>query len=63
VRLRLPALGLLGPLGSIGAASAMTMATVKAHWGKPIWMNKGGAELAVTYGTIALAVGLAGPGA
>ena len=26
-------------------------------------MTKGGAELAVTYGTIALAVGLTGPGA
>jgi putative oxidoreductase len=57
------ALGLLSPLGSIGAISAMTMATVKAHWGKPIWVNKGGAELAVTYGTIALGVGLTGPGA
>jgi putative oxidoreductase len=57
------ALGLLSPLGSIGAISAMTMAAVKAHWGKPIWVNKGGAELAVTYGTIALAVGLTGPGA
>src|SRR5438552_1840773 len=57
------ALGLLSPLGSIGALAAMTMATVKAHWGKPIWVNKGGAELAVTYGTIALAVGLTGPGA
>jgi putative oxidoreductase len=57
------ALGLLSPLGSIGAISAMTMATVKAHWGKPIWVTKGGAELAVTYGTIALAVGLTGPGA
>jgi putative oxidoreductase len=57
------ALGLLSPLGSIGAISAMTMATVKAHWGKPIWVNKGGAELAVAYGTIALAVGLTGPGA
>jgi putative oxidoreductase len=57
------ALGLLSPLGSIGAISAMTMATVKAHWGKPIWVSKGGAELAVTYGTIALAVGLTGPGA
>src|SRR5919201_2805011 len=56
------ALGLLSPLGSIGAISAMTMATVKAHWGKPIWVTKGGAELAVTYGTIALAVGLTGPG-
>src|SRR5919204_437593 len=57
------ALGLLSPLGSIGAISAMTMATVKAHWGKPIWVTKGGAELAVTYGTIALAVGLTGPAA
>jgi hypothetical protein len=36
VRLRLLALGLLRPLGSIEAASAMTMATVKAHWGKPM---------------------------
>jgi putative oxidoreductase len=57
------ALGLFSPLGSIGAVSAMAMATVKAHWGKPIWVNKGGAELALTYGTIALGVGLTGPGA
>lgn len=56
------ALGLLSPLGSIGAVSAMTMATAKAHWGKPIWTSKGGAELAVTYGAIALGVGLTGPG-
>ena len=28
------ALGLLSPLGSIGALAAMTMATVKAHWGQ-----------------------------
>ena len=57
------ALGLLSPLGSIVALAALTMATVKAHWGKPIGVNMGGAELAVTYGTIALAVGLTGPGA
>lgn len=57
------ALGLLTPLGSIGAISAMTMATAKAHWGKPIWVSKGGAELAVTNGAIALALASIGPGA
>ena len=41
----------------------MTMATVKAHWGKPIWVNKGGAELPATNLTIACALILTGPGA
>jgi putative oxidoreductase len=35
---------LLGPLGVIGA---MSMATRKAHWGKPVWVTEGGAELPV----------------
>ena len=55
-------LGLLTPLGSIASISAMTMATAKAHWGKPIWAQKGGAEMAVTYGALALGLGLLGPG-
>jgi putative oxidoreductase len=57
------ALGLLSPLGSIGAISAMAMAIGKAHWGKPIWAAKGGAELPLTNLSIALAVALIGPGA
>jgi putative oxidoreductase len=40
----------------------MTMATLKAHWGKPIWVTSGGAELPVTHIAVALALALAGPG-
>jgi putative oxidoreductase len=58
----LTALGLLNPLGPISIMAAMTMATAKAHWGKPIWNTEGGAELPVTYLTAALAIALAGPG-
>jgi putative oxidoreductase len=41
----LTALGLLNPLGPLGVIGAMSMATRKAHWGKPIWVTEGGAEL------------------
>jgi putative oxidoreductase len=41
----LTALGLLHPLGPLGIIGAMSMATRKAHWGKPIWVTEGGAEL------------------
>jgi putative oxidoreductase len=43
----LTALGLLNPLGPLGIIGAMAMATRKAHWGKPIWVTEGGAELPV----------------
>ena len=43
----LTALGLLKPLGPLGVIGAMAMATRKAHWGKPIWVTEGGAELPV----------------
>jgi putative oxidoreductase len=43
----LTALGLLNPLGPLGIIAAMSMATTKAHWGKPIWVTEGGAELPV----------------
>src|SRR5436305_7886399 len=56
------ALGLLNPFGPLGAAGAMSMATAKAHWGKPIWNTKGGAELPVTNIAAALPLALAGPG-
>jgi putative oxidoreductase len=40
-------LGMASPLGPILAIAAMVMASVKAHWGKPIWATSGGAELPV----------------
>jgi putative oxidoreductase len=43
----LTALGLLNPLGPLGIIASMSMATTKAHWGKPIWATEGGAELPV----------------
>jgi putative oxidoreductase len=55
-------LGFLHPLGPLGTMGAMIMATVKAHWGKPIWANKGGAELPVLNMAAALALTLTGPG-
>lgn len=58
----LTALGLLYPLGPIGTMGGMVMATAKAHWGKPIWVTQGGAELPVTNLAIALALTLSGPG-
>ncbi len=58
----LTTLGFLHPLGPLGTMGAMIMATVKAHWGKPIWANKGGAELPVINMGTALALTLTGPG-
>ena len=43
----LTALGFLKPLGPLGVIASMSMATRKAHWGKPIWVTEGGAELPV----------------
>ncbi len=58
----LTALGFLYPLGPLGTMGAMIMATVKTHWGKPIWASKGGAELPVINMAAALALTLTGPG-
>ncbi|HET6382807.1 MAG TPA: DoxX family protein [Armatimonadota bacterium] len=58
----LTALGFLHPLGPVGVMSAMSMATAKVHWGKPIWAQSGGAELPVAYAAAAAAVIIAGPG-
>ncbi|MFL5733781.1 MAG: DoxX family protein [Chloroflexia bacterium] len=55
-------LGFLNPLGSLGITGAMGMAIGKAHWGKPIWVTSGGAELPVINIAVALALGLSGPG-
>ncbi len=58
----LTALGFLHPLGPIAMGSMMIAATYKGHWGKPIWANKGGAELAVSFLSSAVVAGTHGPG-
>ena len=58
----LTGLGLLHPLGPIGTMGGMVVAIVKAHWGKPIWANRGGAELPITYLAMALGLICTGPG-
>ena len=40
----------------------MAIATTKAHWGKPIWVTEGGAELPVTNIAAATALIVGGPG-
>ena len=52
----LTALGLLNPLGPLGVIAAMSMATTKAHWGKPIWVTEGGAELPVLNIAVSMAL-------
>jgi putative oxidoreductase len=56
------ALGLLNPLGPVNTIGAMSMATAKGHWGKPIWVTAGGAELPLTNVAIATALAIIGPG-
>lgn len=57
----LTVLGFLNPLGPLGIIGSMAMATTKAHWGKPIWVTEGGAELPVTNIAAATALILNGP--
>ena len=52
-----------GPISSTATLSTMAMATAKGHWGKPIWVTEGGAELPLVYGVTATALALTGPGA
>lgn len=58
----LTTLGLLHPVGPVMTMGSMAIATAKVHWGKPIWVSTGGAELPVTNLAIATALTLAGPG-
>lgn len=55
-------LGFLNPIGPLGAIGAMGMAATKVHWGKPVWVTSGGAELPLTNIAAATALALAGPG-
>jgi putative oxidoreductase len=57
----LTALGLFNPLGPLGVIASMSMATRKAHWGKPIWVTEGGAELPVLNIATSTALMLRGP--
>jgi len=58
----LTALGFLHPVGPITTLAPMVVAWGRAHWGKPIWVTSGGAELPATNIAIALALALIGPG-
>jgi putative oxidoreductase len=59
----LTALGLFYPLGPITLLGPMSMAIGKVHWGKPIWVTEGGAELPLTNMAVGVALALTGPGA
>lgn len=54
-------LGLFNPIGPLSVIGAMSMATVTAHKGKPIWVTEGGAELPVMNIATATALMLNGP--
>ena len=58
----LTALGFLNPIGPLSTLGSMGVATFRVHWGKPIWVTAGGAELPVTNAAIATALAIAGPG-
>ena len=58
----LTALGLLNPIGPMLAIASMATASLTAHKGRPIWGQKGGAELPVTNIAALTALVLAGPG-
>jgi putative oxidoreductase len=55
-------LGPGGPLGPLMMASSMVTASVRGHWGKPIWATAGGAELPLTNMAVGTALALSGPG-
>ncbi|HEX6510990.1 MAG TPA: DoxX family protein [Chloroflexota bacterium] len=59
----LTAAGFLNPLGPLAAMGSMLTATRKVHWGKPVWVTAGGAELPLTNIAALSALTLAGPGA
>ena len=57
------ALGLLGPLGPALMFSVMIVAAVSVHWKNGLWAQTGGIEIALFYGTVAVALALTGFGA
>ncbi len=57
------AFGFLTPLGAAGIFGVMLMAIVKSHWKNGFWNSKRGYEFPLSLLTIAVAIGLIGPGA
>ena len=55
-------MGLMHPVGPISMLGSMAVAARKVHWGKPIWVTEGGAELPVTNIAIGVALSLVDPG-
>jgi putative oxidoreductase len=51
------------PIGPLATFGPMIVAWGRAHWGRPIWVTSGGAELPATNIAIATALVLTGPGA
>ncbi len=58
----LVALGLLGPVGPALMLSVMIVAAVSVHWKNGVFAQTNGIELALFYGTVALALALIGFG-
>jgi len=56
------ALGLLTPLGVAGMFGAMFMAIVRVHWKNGFFNSKRGIEFPLQLLTIAVAIGIMGPG-
>lgn len=59
----LVAFGLLGPIGPALMLSLMIVAAVSVHWKNGLWAQAGGIEMALFYGTVAVALALTGFGA
>jgi putative oxidoreductase len=58
----LTALGFLHPIGPLMMLGPMSIAVSKVHWGKPIWVTEGGAELPLTNMAVGLALACTIPG-
>jgi putative oxidoreductase len=56
------ALGFLTPLGAAGILGAMVMAIFKSHWQNGFFNSKRGIEFPLSLLTIAVAIGVMGPG-
>jgi putative oxidoreductase len=56
------ALGLLTPAAAAAVTSAMLMAIAKVHWRNGFWNGQRGFEFNLTLISVAVAVGLTGPG-
>lgn len=54
--------GLLTPAGTMIIVGSMTVA-VAYNWAHGLWAHRGGYEVALVYGLLAVVIGLSGPGA